>query len=190
MKRIKNTLPIVLTFVGLANMGAHCPRTTTLSRNDIMQRVIEIAQEDVLRGGLPFATIIVDKEGRIIAEAVNTVAKSHDPTDHAEIRALRMATKKLGRSDLSDCEVHVMGYPCPMCLTALMYAKPKKVYFAVSIDEKNRALKVLHGGINYYEELRKPVGARAILTEQVINFREKALSVLKLWQAQIVPSLD
>lgn len=132
----------------------------------MMQTVLDMAQEEVDRGGLPFATIIVNAQGEIIARAVNTVADSHDPTDHAEIRALRIATQKLQSSDLSGHEVYAIGYPCPMCLAALKLAKPKKVYFALALKDKNKFMKQ---------------AKYALPMEQVRDKQEKALDIFKLW---------
>ena len=85
------------------------------SQDVTMQKVVELAKQEVARGGLPFATIITNSKGEIVAEAVNTVAQSKDPTDHAEIRALRIATQKLQSPELLDHEVYAIGHPCPMC---------------------------------------------------------------------------
>lgn len=112
-----------------------------LSHDAIMQKVIDLAQQEVANGGLPFAAIIVDSKGNIISQAVNTVEQSKDPTDHAEIRALREATHKLQSSELSDHDVYAIGHPCSMCLSALALAKPKKIYFALSLKEKNKFFK-------------------------------------------------
>ncbi len=110
------------------------------SSSALMQSVLDLASHELAQGGLPFATIVVDKNGKIIAKEVNTVNHTHDPTDHAEIRAIRSACQNLKRSDLHDHDVYVIGHPCPMCTEALKVAKPDAIYFAVSIDAKNKAL--------------------------------------------------
>ena len=77
--------------------------------------------------GGPFGAVIV-KDGEVIAVASNHVLGHCDSTAHAEIEAIRKAEQKLGTHDLSGCEIYATGYPCPMCLSAIMWANIKKVY--------------------------------------------------------------
>lgn len=79
--------------------------------------------------GGPFGAAIIDKDGNIIAVESNRVLGDHDPTAHAEITAIRAASKKLGTHDLSGCVIYATGYPCPMCLGAIIWANIKKCYF-------------------------------------------------------------
>ena len=81
--------------------------------------------------GGPFGAIIV-KDGEIIAIGHNEVIKTNDPTAHAEIVAIRKATKLLGRFDLSDCEIYSSCEPCPMCFSAIHWAKMKTLYFGAN----------------------------------------------------------
>ncbi len=88
--------------------------------------------------GGPFGALIIDKNGEILAVASNSVLKDHDPTAHAEINAIRSATKKTGNHDLSGCTLYTTCYPCPMCLGAIIWSNIKKVYFgcnAMDADE-------------------------------------------------------
>ena len=78
--------------------------------------------------GGPFGAVVV-MDGKIIAQAHNEVISSNDPTAHAEIIAIRRASKKLGRFDLSDCELYSTCEPCPMCFSAIHWAKIKTLYF-------------------------------------------------------------
>lgn len=78
--------------------------------------------------GGPFGCVIV-KDGKIIAKAHNEVVKRKDATNHAEIRAIQIASKKLRNFNLSGCELYVTGKPCPMCRHAIMWAKISKVYY-------------------------------------------------------------
>lgn len=84
--------------------------------------------------GGPFGACIV-KDGNIIAVASNMVLKKNDPTAHAEIEAIRKACRKLKTYDLSGCELYATGYPCPMCLSAIIWANIKKVYFATDLKD-------------------------------------------------------
>lgn len=79
--------------------------------------------------GGPFGAAIVDSEGNVIAVNSNRVLCDHDPTAHAEITAIREACKKLGTHDLSDYVMYATGYPCPMCLGAMIWANIKKCYY-------------------------------------------------------------
>jgi guanine deaminase len=81
--------------------------------------------------GGPFGAVIV-KSGEIIAVGHNEVIKTNDPTAHAEIVAIRKATKKLGRFDLSDCEIYSTCEPCPMCYSAIHWAKMKTLYYGAT----------------------------------------------------------
>lgn len=79
--------------------------------------------------GGPFGAAIINQEGKILAVASNSVLKDKDPTAHAEINAIRKACKKIKSYDLSGCILYTTAYPCPMCLSAIIWANIKKVYF-------------------------------------------------------------
>ncbi len=97
--------------------------------NDFMNKAVDEAFEGLdKKDGGPFGAVIV-KDGKIIASAHNTVIKTNDPTAHAEVNAIRKATKLLGRFDLSDCEIYSSAEPCPMCFAAIHWAKMKKLYY-------------------------------------------------------------
>ncbi|MFN8153738.1 MAG: nucleoside deaminase [Bacteroidia bacterium] len=97
-----------------------------------MKAAVEAALNGVREGkGGPFGAVIV-KHGEIIASASNEVLASNDPTAHAEVNAIRQACKKLGSFQLTDCELYTTCEPCPMCLGAIYWARPSKVYFAAS----------------------------------------------------------
>lgn len=97
-----------------------------------MKEAVEEAFLGMRQGdGGPFGAVIV-LNGEIIARAHNEVLKTNDPTMHAEVNAIRKATKKLGRFDLSDCEIYSSCEPCPMCFAAIHWAKMKKLYYGAS----------------------------------------------------------
>lgn len=79
--------------------------------------------------GGPFGAIILDKDGNILSCANNQVLISHDPTAHAEVQAIRKAAEKLGTHDLSGCILYTSCEPCPMCLSAIIWANIKEVYY-------------------------------------------------------------
>ncbi len=100
--------------------------------NKFMKEALKEAFEGMRKGeGGPFGAVIV-LDGEIIARAHNEVLTTNDPTMHAEVNAIRKATKKLGRFDLSDCEIYSSCEPCPMCFAAIHWAKMKKLYYGAS----------------------------------------------------------
>ena len=88
------------------------------------------------KNGGPFGAVIV-KDGRIISIEHNTVIESKDATAHAEINAIRNASKKLNTHDLSGCILYTSAEPCPMCLSAIIWANIKKVYYANTKKDAN-----------------------------------------------------
>ena len=106
---------------------------------NIMRLGINEAQKTMNENkGGPFGAVITDIDGNIISVASNLVLETHDPTAHAEIMAIRDASKKLNTHDLSKCILYATGYPCPMCLSAIIWANIKKVYYGTNLsDAKN-----------------------------------------------------
>ena len=101
---------------------------------DIMKLGIDEARKTMNENkGGPFGAVITDKEGNVIAVASNLVLESHDPTAHAEIMAIRKASEKLGTHDLSDYILYATGYPCPMCLSAIIWSNIKEVYYGTNL---------------------------------------------------------
>ena len=84
--------------------------------------------------GGPFGAVIV-KDNKVIAIASNTVLGDFDPTAHAEVNAIRKAGKVLKTHDLSGCTLYATGYPCPMCLSAIMWANINKVYYGTNLKD-------------------------------------------------------
>lgn len=100
-----------------------------------MNKFMEIAKNSAKSGmeageGGPFGAVIVDKQGNIIAKGNNQVLKNNDPTAHAEIVAIRNACEKLGTYDLAHYILYTSCEPCPMCLSAIIWANIKDVYYA------------------------------------------------------------
>ncbi len=107
----------------------HREYDTLASMNKFMEEAVKEAEKGMAAGdGGPFGAVIVRK-GEIIARGHNRVLVSNDPTAHAEICAIREASRKLDRFDLSDCEIYSTCEPCPMCFSAIHWAKMKKLYF-------------------------------------------------------------
>ncbi len=109
------------------------------SPNSFMARALALSLENVQqRGGGPFAAVVV-KDGEIVAEGANAVTATNDPTAHAEVVAIREACKRLKSFDLQGCEIYTSCEPCPMCLGAIYWARPARVYFANSAADAARA---------------------------------------------------
>lgn len=102
-----------------------------MDRNDFIQRAIQLAIENVQKGGGPFGAIVV-KDGQVIATGVNQVTATADPTAHAEIVAIRQACRVLQNFELHGCEIYCSCEPCPMCLGAIYWARPDQVFFAAT----------------------------------------------------------
>lgn len=105
-----------------------------------MNKYMQIAKENADKGienkeGGPFGAVIVDKEGNIIANGNNKVIKNNDPTAHAEIVAIREACKKLNTYDLSNYILYTSCEPCPMCLSAIIWANIKEVYYGCTKED-------------------------------------------------------
>jgi guanine deaminase len=133
-------------------------------RKEFIETCIKMARENVEQGlGGPFAAIIV-KDNQIISRGTNTVTKANDPTAHAEIMAIREAAGKLNNYDLSGCELYSSCEPCPMCLSAIYWARIGRVYFAAG---KQQAANAGFDDAFIYEQLSKPLDKRSIQMIQV-----------------------
>lgn len=107
--------------------------------NKIMKSAVKEANKNLLtkfKDGGPFGAVIV-KDNKIIARAHNTVLKSKDPTAHAEVNAIRKACKKLNTHDLEGCILYTSAEPCPMCLSAIIWANIKEVYYSNTKEDTN-----------------------------------------------------
>ena len=106
---------------------------------EISVRFMEEAKKEADKGvmlgdGGPFGAVVV-KDGEIIARAHNEVIKTQDPTAHAEVTAIRRASKALNRFNLEDCELYTSSEPCPMCFAAVHWAKMTKMYYGCSVRD-------------------------------------------------------
>jgi len=103
--------------------------------NEFMKIAIDEARYGINhKHGGPFGCVIV-KNGKVVAKAHNEVVRRKDATNHAEIRAIQIASKKLRNFDLSGCELYVTGKPCPMCKAAIQWAKISKVYYGCDYND-------------------------------------------------------
>jgi len=144
-------------------------------KNEFMKRAIELSIESVNNGGGPFGSIIV-KGDKIIAEGSNKVTSNNDPTAHGEIVAIREACKKLNNFSLNGCELYSTCEPCPMCLSAIYWARIDKIYYA---NTREDARKIDFDDSLIYTELQKNIDKRKIPMIQMM--RNEALKAFEMW---------
>jgi len=141
-----------------------------------MEEAIDLARQGMLHNaGGPFGCVIV-KDGVVIGRGWNRVTSDNDPTAHAEVTAIRDACKNLHAFQLDDCEIYSSCEPCPMCMGAIYWARPAKVYYAASRIDAARA------GFDdsmIYEELTVPVAERKIVMTCIIP--ETAARLFEEW---------
>lgn len=144
-----------------------------------MVRAIELARLGVEQflGG-PFGCVVV-KDGVIIGEGNNSVTSTNDPTAHAEIIAIREACKSLESFQLTGCTIYTSCEPCPMCLGAIYWARPEKVFFACTRDD---AAAIGFDDDFIYEELVKANTERELVLTNLM--RDEALEVFRDWSAK------
>lgn len=130
----------------------------------LMARAVALSREHMEKGaGGPFGALIADAGGRIVSEGWNCVTSNNDPTAHAEMVAIRRACQSLGRFDLAGHVIYSSCEPCPMCLAAVYWARLDRLVFANGRDE---AASIGFDDAFLYAEIPKPLGERAIPTEQ------------------------
>jgi guanine deaminase len=147
--------------------------------NSFMAKAIELAVENVRSGrGGPFAAVIV-KDGRIIATGTNLVTSANDPTMHAEVVAIRAACAALGSFQLDGCDLYATCEPCPMCLGAIYWARPRRVFFGGKASDAAAA------GFDdafIHQQLGLAPAARKIPFQPLM--REEALACFRAWEAK------
>lgn len=147
-----------------------------MNKEIFMKEAIELSINNVKTGkGGPFGAVVV-KDGKIIARGTNSVTSSNDPTAHAEVNAIREACKVLNTFQLDDCEIYTSCEPCPMCLGAIYWARPSKVYYA---NTKVDAAEINFDDDFIYKEIAKPLSERNLKFIQMS--REEALVAFKDW---------
>ena len=144
-------------------------------KNEFMKRAIELSIESVNKDGGPFGCVIV-KNGKIVSEGSNKVTSTNDPTAHGEIVAIRNACKKLNNFNLKGNELYSTCEPCPMCLSAIYWARIDKIYYA---NTREDAQKIDFDDSLIYSEFNKNISERKILMIQMM--RNEALKAFELW---------
>ena len=144
-------------------------------KNEFMNRAIELSIESVNKDGGPFGSVIV-KDNKIIAEGSNKVTSTNDPTAHGEIVAIREACKKINNFSLKGCELYSTCEPCPMCLSAIYWARIDKIYYA---NTRKDAQKINFDDSLIYSEFQKNIDKRKIPMIQMM--RNEALKAFEMW---------
>jgi guanine deaminase len=134
-----------------------------------LAQAIELARANVESGGRPFGAVIV-KDGEVVATGVNEIHSTSDPTAHAELTAIRAASRKLGSPSLEGCVVYASGHPCPMCMAAMRMAGVREVAYAYSNDD-GAPFGLSTAAI--YAELAKPFAEQS-MTIRHVPVRPKA----------------
>ena len=146
------------------------------SHEKFMRIAIEFSEKNVTESiGGPFGAAVV-RDGELIAASGNKVTSTNDPTAHAEVSAIRLACEKLQTFDLSGSVIYTSCEPCPMCLSAIYWARINHIYYAntkVDADEIGFSDKFI------YEEIEKPMSERSIPIVQML--RDEAQQAFKLW---------
>lgn len=137
----------------------------------LMRQAIDLAVENVRAGGGgPFAAIVA-REGQVIARGTNRVTSVGDPTAHAEMVAIRAACAELGDFQLTDCDFYATCEPCPMCLGALYWARPARVFFA---GTRADAAAANFDDAFIYDELRRPPAERRLPMQRIESVDARA----------------
>ncbi len=142
---------------------------------------MDIAAKEALKGlrknhGGPFGAVII-QNNNVISKAHNEVIKTNDPTAHAEILAIRKASKKLKRFDLSDCVIYSTCEPCPMCFAAIHWAKIRLLFYGCSKDD---AASIGFDDKFIYEVIKGKSNKKQVTKIQA--YREKCLKLFKEWE--------
>ena len=166
-------------FLDEAAKAQQTDKALSKTHEDFMSEAVKVAIKGVNNDeGGPFGCIVV-KNGEIIGRGNNRVTSSNDPTAHAEITAIRDACKTLNDFQLEDCIIYTSCEPCPMCLGAIYWARPKKVYYG---SNQQDAADIGFDDEFIYKEIPLPFEQRSIPFEQC--GREIALEPFQKWEAK------
>lgn len=145
-----------------------------------MQHAIELARKGMESdAGGPFGCVVV-KDDEIIAEGWNKVTSTNDPTAHAEVTAIRLACEKLGSFQLDECVIYTSCEPCPMCLGAIYWARPKQVFYGC---DRQDAANIAFDDQFIYDEIDAPIDSRKIPFKQIAQ--AQAVAVFKAWADKV-----
>jgi len=151
-----------------------------MKEQEFMKEAIRLAIDNVHeRNGGPFGAVVV-KDGKIIARGYNQVTVNNDPTAHAEVVVIREACKVLNSFQLEGCEIYTSCEPCPMCLGAIYWARPAKVYYA---STKRDAAEIHFDDAFIYQEIELDLEKRSLPFVQMM--RKESLVAFEAWKNKI-----
>ncbi len=150
-------------------------KTKESDHKRFMKMAIKLAEKSVEKGGGPFGAVIV-REGTVIAKGNNLVTLNNDPTAHGEVTAIRKACKKLGTFDLSGCIIYTSCEPCPMCLSAIYWARIEAIYYGCTKDD---AKDIGFDDSFIYQQIALSPTERAISAKQILH--TEALNAFRMW---------
>jgi guanine deaminase len=146
-------------------------------KKEFMREAIRISVQMMRRGqGGPFGAVVVRK-GKVVGRGWNQVTSGNDPTAHAEVTAIRDACKRMKTFQLTDCELYTSCEPCPMCLSAMYWARLKKVYYG---NTRKDAAKIDFDDDFIYQEIPLPISRRKLPMRQLM--RKEALLAFEEWK--------
>lgn len=142
-----------------------------------MREAIRLSIQMMRRGkGGPFGAVVV-RNGKIVGRGFNQVTSANDPTAHAEIVAIRAACQRLKTFQLDDCDLYTSCEPCPMCLSAIYWARLRSVFYG---NTRKKAAKIDFDDDFIYREVALPIGKRTLKMKQLLH--EEALAAFAEWQ--------
>ena len=142
-----------------------------------MREAIRLSIQMMRRGkGGPFGAVVV-RNGKIVGRGSNQVTSANDPTAHAEIVAIRAACQRLKTFQLEDCELYTSCEPCPMCLSAIYWARLRSVFYG---NTRKEAAKIDFDDDFIYREVALPIGKRSLKMKQLLH--DEALAAFAEWQ--------
>ncbi len=142
---------------------------------NFMEMAIGLANENIINGGGPFGALVV-LNNKVVGTGANQVTTINDPTAHAEVLAIRAASKSLNRFDLSDCTLYTSCEPCPMCLGAIYWARISTVFYG---NTRNDAASIGFDDEYIYNELKLPLEKRSILMKPLMP--NEAIKTFEAW---------
>ena len=149
-----------------------------MNDQDFMRAAIALSHRMMEDGkGGPFGAVIV-RGGEIIAEGYNQVTSANDPTAHGEVMAIREACAKLGTFSLKDCDIYTSCEPCPMCLSAIYWARLRRMVYA---NSRQDAARIGFDDEFLYQEVAKDIDARSLPTTRLLE--DEAIEAFKAWDA-------
>jgi guanine deaminase len=148
-------------------------------KEKLMRAAIRLSRSKMRANcGGPFGAVVV-RHGRIVGRGWNQVTSTNDPTAHAEVTAIRDACRRLKTFQLDDCELYTSCEPCPMCLSAIYWARLQKIFYA---NTRRDAARIAFDDDRIYRELAKPASRRSLPMQQLL--RPEALKVFAEWKTK------